>query len=168
MFDAGQIWAYPTDTSFGLGVRADDPVGLQALFDLKKRSPDKYFSLMVRDRAMLAHFANIPSDLPDDFFTERPRTAILKPSENLPKSPFWPEDKVAFRVCTIPDIAVQIDIPITATSANVTGKSPLYSISELEVQFAHNIKVYDKISKLEPKPPSEIWDFTVSPMKRIR
>ncbi len=36
MFDFGQIWAFPTDTSFGLGVRADDVSGLGNLAALKK------------------------------------------------------------------------------------------------------------------------------------
>jgi len=67
MFQKGEIWAYPTDTSFGLGVRADDKKGLEALAELKGRDNTKYFSLMMRDEEMLRHFAVVPEELESDF-----------------------------------------------------------------------------------------------------
>ena len=169
MFKKGEIWAYPTDTSFGLGVRADDEKGLGNLMELKKRSGDKYFSLMVRDWEMLKKFANVDeSKLGKSFFIDCPRTAILTPSENLPISPFWPLDKVAFRICTIPEIAQNIDYPVTATSANISGKEAIYTLESLQDQFGDNIKIYKKCGDLSEIPPSEIWDFTGDIPKRIR
>ncbi len=169
MFKKGQIWSYPTDTSFGLGVRADDKDGLLNLMKLKKRSGDKYFSLMVRDWEMLLEFAVVDeSKLDKSFFISCPRTAILKPQKKLPKSSFWPSDKVAFRVCTIPEIAKKITYPITATSANISGFSSIYKIKDLEKQFNKDIKIYKKLGDLPEIPASEIWDFTENGLKNIR
>ena len=119
MFQKGEIWAYPTDTSFGLGVRADDFEMLEALRKLKQRPSDKFFSLMCRDFEMLKAFAEIPGQwqgktFDTHFFFECPRTAILKPKKKLPVSPFWLKEKVAFRVSTIPAVAKHIIFPITA------------------------------------------------------
>ncbi len=168
MFEKGTIWAYPTDTSFGLGVRADDTEGLSNLARLKHRSGDKYFSLMVRDWAMLEAFAVIPTGLSVDFFRTKPRTAILKPKSSLPKTSFWPADKVAFRLCMMPDIAKVIDYPITATSANISTKEPIYEASLLPVELGHSIRIYHTEKPLPVVKPSEIWDFTGELVRCIR
>ncbi len=169
MFKKGEIWAYPTDTSFGLGVRADDEKGLDLLMKLKQRSGDKYFSLMVRDWEMLKKFAKIDETrLGKKFFTDYPRTAILEPQKKLPKSKFWPTDKVAFRLCAIPEIAKKITYPVTATSANISGKESIYEINFLKEQFHKDIKIYKKLGDLPEVSASEIWDLTEDVPVRIR
>ncbi len=168
MFQKGQIWAYPTDTSFGLGVRVDDPKMLLALKTLKRRSPEKYFSLMVKDWDMLQVFAEIPHNLSVAFFEADPVTVILTPSSHLPKTEFWPEDKVAFRICTIPQIAKYIECPITATSANISGQDPLYNVKDLKAKFKDEIQICDYTESLPLIAPSAIWDFTQEPPQRLR
>lgn len=168
MFDFGEIWAFPTDTSFGLGVRADDEAGLENLHALKKRDSGKFFSLVVRDMVMLERFAEIPEGVDTFFFTERPRTVILKPKKDLPLSVYWPKDRVAFRISTIPEIAQEIDFPITATSANLSAEDPIFEVGELQQKWGDQIKIYDKIKKLPEIDSSEIWDFTQKVPKQIR
>jgi len=169
IFSKGEIWAYPTDTSFGLGVRADDEETLEKLAILKGRTDKQYFSLMVRDLEMFREFAEVPDDFPVDFFTEKPRTAILKPSALLPKSKFWPENSVAFRVATIPEVAEQIDYPITATSANLTGQEPVFYSYKVTEIFGDQMKIFSGIEILEKKEASEVWDFTKKGIKqRVR
>lgn len=167
-FATGQIWAFPTDTSWGLGVRADDAETLQALKVLKNRPDEKYFSLMVRDFAMLEAFAQIPEGMTAAWFFETPRTAILAPTDALPTSPFWPAEKVAFRIAPIPQVAAAIEYPVTATSANVSGQPPIFTTEELRHHFGDRIEIFPGFTTLDPKPPSEIWDFTVSPTSRLR
>ena len=169
MFNFNEIWGYPTDTSFAIGVMADDVDGLLKLARLKGGRFGKYFSLMCADEKMLRDFSRVPDDLNvRNFFFASPRTAILEPSNQLPKSRFWPDDGVAFRISTIRDLALKIDFPITATSANLTGQNPIFELSELQRIFGDNIKVYNRISKLTQRDPSEIWDFTKNPPKQIR
>lgn len=168
MFKKGQIWAYPTDTSFGLGVRADDEQGLINLANLKSREKNMFFSLMVRDIEMLREFSEVPKDFPVNFFTEKPRTVILKPKNILPESGFWPTESVAFRVCTIPEISREIVFPITATSANLSGKSAIYSVAEIREIFGNNVEIYEEIKELPVIEASEIWNFAVEPVERVR
>lgn len=168
IFVFGQIVAFPTNTSFGLGVRADDKETLQKLYDLKQRPEGKYFSLMVRDMDMLREFAEVPNGFPNDFFTETPRTVILKPKEKLPLSKFWPADKVAFRVATLPKLAEQINYPITATSANLSGQSPIFEMQKIHDNFGDAVKPFPSFTSLVKKDPSEIWDYTTKTPARIR
>ncbi len=171
MFKKGEIWAYPTDTSFGLGVRADDLIGLEKIAELKSRGKNMFFSLMVRDLKMLEEFAELPAKFRCEmhtFFTQSPRTAILKPTSKLPQSKFWPIDKVAFRVSTIPEISREISFPITATSANISGQPAIYSVVKLQETFGDKIKIFAEIPELPKVEASEIWDFTVGLPVRIR
>lgn len=169
MFHKNEIWGFPTDTSFGLGVRADDLEGLQKLYELKQRPEGKFFSLIVRDWEMLKIYAEIPKRIYDtDFFIKSPKTAILKPTKNLPKTKYWPEEKVAFRICTIPELAKNIKYPITATSANFSGEDSIFDIFVLQKKFGNQIKIYDKIKNLPKKSASEIWDFTTKEAKQLR
>jgi L-threonylcarbamoyladenylate synthase len=168
MFDFGQIWAYPTNTSFGLGVRADDCATLQKLFDLKGREAGKYFSLMLRDLDMLRYFAEVPVGFPENYFTEKPRTVLLRPRPVLLESSFWPSDKVAFRVSTIPEVTKAIEYPITATSANFSGEPPIFLTQKIRDQFGSAVEIFPGFSQLSENEPSEIWDYTVEVPVRLR
>ncbi len=169
MFRKGSIIAYPTDTSFGLGVRADDSQTLERLYILKKRPIQKYISLMVRDWEMLEKFAFIPKTLSKDLFFNTPYTALLKPKPILPSSPFWDSEKVGFRICTIEEVARYITYPITATSANISGETSLFSEKDIHTFFGDKIEVLSThLHTLTPLPPSQIWDHTVDPLHRIR
>ncbi len=172
MFNKGDIWAFPTDTSFGLGVRADDAGGLQALAELKGRKPNQYFSLIVSDSEMLKKYAYLPEDMDmGKWLVEKPRTAILKPKPILPDSKFWPKDKVAFRISTISEFAQEIcstNVPITATSANFTGEPSIFTMEEIQKKFGNKIKIFDKIPVLEKRSASEIWDFTAPSPQQLR
>ncbi len=161
MFAKGKIIAFPTDTSYGLGVRADDPEMLQAVYDLKKRPTNKYCSLMVKDWSMLREFAEVPSELPLDFFTARPRTVILKPTDKLPLSKFWPQSGVAFRVAPLKEVAVAIEYPISATSANLSGENAIHDPRAIKSQWGSVVLLFDFAPRLSDLvPPSEIWDYT--------
>lgn len=169
MFDKGKITAFPTDTSWGLAVRADDESAMDALAELKGRKEGQYFSLIVRDYEMLREFAEVPVDFADNFFTENPRTAILKPTSKLPKSKYWPENSVAFRVTTVSEVAEQINYPVTATSANFTGDPSIFSANVIRENFGDRVEVFPGFEEeLMERPASEIWNFTVSPVKRVR
>lgn len=169
MFDKGKITAFPTDTSWGLAVRADDSDGLKKLAELKGRKEGQMFSLIVRDLDMLREFAEVPDGFPVDFFSEKPRTAILRPKKKLPKSRYWPDNGVAFRVATRIEISEQIKYPVTATSANLTGELAIFSAEEIREKFGDRVVVFPGFEKkLEERSASEIWDFTVEPPRRLR
>ena len=123
---------------------------------------------MVRDFEMLQEFAVVSSQITEQFFFEAPKTVLLKPTSKLPLSEHWPQDKVAFRVCTIDEIAQHIDYPITATSANLGAGKPIFDVWKLRRIFRGRIKIVPNFPELPEVEPSEVWDFTEIPPKRIR
>ena len=48
LIKSGGIIVYPTDTLYGIGVNANNPVAMKKLYELKKRDSKKPVSLMVK------------------------------------------------------------------------------------------------------------------------
>lgn len=167
MFDTGTVVAYPTDTSYGLGVRVDDPVGMGLLYQIKNRPATKWLTIMVQDWDMLDHYAHVPADMPRDFFVSSPKTALLCPKPTLPHSQYYPADKVGFRVCVVPAVAEHIQVPITATSANLSGQPSIFDPLDIQRSFGDRVQIIDG-GILPPCDPSQIWDLTVDPWVRVR
>ena len=55
----GDVLAFPTETVFGLGVRYDKIGSFNKLVSIKRRPPDKPFTLMVGNKKMIYKFADV-------------------------------------------------------------------------------------------------------------
>jgi tRNA threonylcarbamoyl adenosine modification protein (Sua5/YciO/YrdC/YwlC family) len=125
----GQVVGMPTDTFYGL---AADPLNLRAvdlIYDVKSRSRHKPLSLLIESVEQAEYLAR---PLPDAFykitrkFWPGPLTIIVKASSRLPLKVTANTGNVALRVpaARIPvEIIRAAGVPITATSANISGAS---------------------------------------------
>ncbi len=123
----GEIAALPTDTFYGLAV---DPVNLRAvdrIYDLKFRARHKPLSLLIAEVAQAYELArNIDGgfDRLAERFWPGPLTIIVKAGSKLPLRVTANTGNVALRV---PETAIcravvkKLGLPITATSANLSG-----------------------------------------------
>jgi L-threonylcarbamoyladenylate synthase len=125
--DAGQVVALPTDTFYGLAV---DPVNLHAvdrIYEVKTRARHKPLSLLISDVAQayaLARGCDQAFDRLAERFWPGPLTIIVKAGAKLPLRVTANTGNVALRV---PEAAIaraivdKLGLPITATSANLSG-----------------------------------------------
>jgi tRNA threonylcarbamoyl adenosine modification protein (Sua5/YciO/YrdC/YwlC family) len=125
--DAGEVVALPTDTFYGLAV---DPVNLRAvdrIYDLKTRARHKPLSLLIADMAQayeLARQIDTTFDRLAERFWPGPLTLIVKAGSKLPLRVTANTGNVALRV---PEAEIcravvrKLGLPITATSANLSG-----------------------------------------------
>jgi L-threonylcarbamoyladenylate synthase len=125
--DAGQVVALPTDTFYGLAV---DPVNLRAvdrIYDIKTRARHKPLSLLIADVAQaytLARGFDSAFDRLAERFWPGPLTIIVKAGAKLPLRVTANTGNVALRV---PEaeiaraVVARLGLPITATSANLSG-----------------------------------------------
>ena len=51
---AGGVVALPTDTVYGIAVAIDTPGGIERLFQVKRRPPDKSIALLIADAEQAA------------------------------------------------------------------------------------------------------------------
>ena len=142
---AGQVLGMPTDTFYGL---AADPFNLRAVervYEIKSRLRHKPLSLLIENVDQAEEFAR---PLPDDFhllarrFWPGPLTMIVPAASHLPLKVTANTGNVALRVpaAEIPLAVVRAArIPITATSANLSGAVECTSAEQVRDQLQERI-----------------------------
>ena len=127
----GGVVAYPTSTLPGLGC-VPTKEGLDTLFALKSRSPDKPVSIGVASLDQVAHMVDIDSRIVE-FVDSFPRGAlsVIYPAKQSLDARIGGQS-VAIRVFDHPAARAlsQIVGPITATSANEAGEEPANTVAE--------------------------------------
>ncbi len=143
---AGKVLGMPTDTFYGL---AADPLNLRAVdnvYEIKTRSRHKPLSLLIESVDQAEELAF----LPDAFhelarkFWPGPLTMIVKASSRLPLKVTANTGNVALRVpaAKIPLAVIKAaGIPITATSANLSGASECTSAEQVREQLDGRIEI---------------------------
>ncbi len=144
---AGEVLGMPTDTFYGL---AADPFNLRAVervYEIKSRSRHKPLSLLIQDTDQAEELAK---PLPEEFhalakkFWPGPLTIIVKAASRLPLKVTANTGNVALRVpnAQIPIAVVQAaQIPITATSANLSGENECTTAIAVRDQLGMRIPI---------------------------
>ncbi len=144
---AGEVLGMPTDTFYGL---AADPFNLRAVdkvYDIKSRSRHKPLSLLIES---VDQAEELSQTLPEEFaalarhYWPGPLTIIVKASSRLPLKVTANTGNVALRVpnAKIPLAVVQAaQIPITATSANLSGESECTTAVAVRDQLKDRISI---------------------------
>lgn len=157
------ILLYPTDTVWGLGCPADDELGIQKIFELKKRPANKSFILLMTEVKMLFRYlANPQPDLESllQQFTE-PTTIIYPNGINLPNSVLGPQGSIAVRITQDPfcrSLIKRIKKPLVSTSANFSGEPSTSLFQELHPELVAGADYVVQWRREEHKPaqPSTI------------
>jgi L-threonylcarbamoyladenylate synthase len=143
----GQVLGMPTDTFYGL---AADPLNLRAVervYEIKSRSRHKPLSLLIESTDQAEELAR---PLPDEFyqlarrFWPGPLTMIVKAASRLPLKVTANTGNVALRVpaAKIPLAVVRAaGLPITATSANLSGAAECTTAVEVRDQLQNRISI---------------------------
>jgi len=122
---------YPTSTLPALGVLPHE-IGLDRLFKMKERDNLKIVSIAVANFEQMEQFVTIPDYLEDflNLFPKGAITCILKGKTKFDSR--IGGDSIAIRIVGHPianDLLRKVG-PLTATSANVSGMSTVYSCIE--------------------------------------
>lgn len=144
---AGEVLGMPTDTFYGL---AADPFNLRAVdrvYEIKSRSRHKPLSLLIESVEQAEELAR---PLPEEFaalarkFWPGPLTIIVKASSRLPLKVTANTGNVALR---IPNSRISLavvqaaQIPITATSANLSGEAECTTALAVRDQLQDRISI---------------------------
>ena len=144
---AGIVLGMPTDTFYGL---AADPFNLRAVdrvYEIKSRSRHKPLSLLIES---VDQAEDLARPLPPEFyelarkFWPGPLTIIVRAASRLPLKVTANTGNVALRVpnARIPlEVVKAAAIPITATSANLSGASECTTALAVRDQLQDRISV---------------------------
>ena len=156
---------FPTDTIYGLGVDATDPEAVTHLRELKGREDKKPISIMVSDMEMMEVYAVVTplaKRLAEKFLPGK-LTLVLE-ARNLPDELTSGTKTIGIRMpkhLLCMQLVNQLGKPVTATSANVSGKETEKTPEKILAQFGEKAdwitKVFD-LGELPESAPSTVVD----------
>ena len=123
----GGIILYPTDTIWGIGCDAADPLAAEKIISLKRRPADKSFVVLVAsERDVLQHVA-APDLAVFDYIAQqkKPTTVIYQHPIGIADNVLAADGTVAIRICHdefCRHLVRRFRKPIVSTSANISGQ----------------------------------------------
>lgn len=168
---------FPSDTVYGLLVDATSESAVEKLIAFKNRPPGKPISVFLADFKMLEE-ETFSDDRQKHILNELlpgPFTIILNSKHKVIKKLESEKGTLGIR---IPDydlirkLTAEFKKPITATSANISGKSPHYSIESLLKDLSQKkqelVDLIVDASQLPRNKPSTIVDLSSHEIKLLR
>lgn len=170
---AGNIVAFPTDTLYGLAVDPTSSSAVEALFAAKGRAAESALPLVAGTAEQVETFCGALG--PDaarlaSAFWPGPLSIIVDAPLVVDARVHAGQGTVAIRVPDHPVarfLASAFGRPITATSANRSGRPPARSARELDPELAARVFVIDA-GPLPGGAPSTIVDVRARPPRLIR
>ena len=177
VFSRGGLVVYPTETCYGAGVMAIDENAIKKLLKYKKRPSGKAISIAVNDQNMAEQYVklNVTAKNVYEKFLPGPVTVVSE-SKNKVANGIESEFKtLGVRIPAYPfilNVIEKLNCPITATSANSSGKKTPYTVKDVLDNLSENQKkLIDLIidaGKLPENPPSTVVDTTRESMQILR
>ena len=135
----GDLVVYPTETVYGLGADALSEAAVERVFEAKRRSRDEPVSLAVPDVDAALEYVRA-TDREERFMREflpGPVTVLCEKTDEVPDVLTAGRDRVGVRV---PDHEVALALlrevaPVTATSANVSGRPSATRVADLDPEI---------------------------------
>lgn len=172
--ERGRVIVFPTETLYGLGADALDEAAVEKVFQLKGRDPLNPIPVLVADQEMLHSLvATIPSTARKlmDRYWPGPLTLVLPGRKNIPKPLCNSVGGVGVRISSQPIATLLVNglgRPLTATSANPSGKEPARTLQEAKNYFAHRVDVFVDGGTLNSKSGSTVVEVMNDNIKIIR
>ncbi|SMO44816.1 L-threonylcarbamoyladenylate synthase [Halorubrum cibi] len=133
---AGELVVYPTETVYGLGADALDPIAVERAFETKGRDRDDPLSLGIASVDAASNHTR-PTALATAFmraFLPGPVTVVVERDQSVPDVLTGGRDRVGVRVPDHPVARALLEEtgPLTATSANVSGNGSVTRVTDLD------------------------------------
>ncbi|MBR2744167.1 MAG: threonylcarbamoyl-AMP synthase [Clostridia bacterium] len=157
------IIVFPTETVYGIGGNALSESVIDKVYDVKKRPREKALNIILADKADIEKYANIKYDIERKIIEKcmpGPITMILEKKEQSFGDTFTQDDNtIGIR---IPDskiihtILENVDFPLIAPSANISGKPGGVEISDIKKDFDGCVDVIIDGGRAKIAKPSTI------------
>jgi L-threonylcarbamoyladenylate synthase len=137
----GDVVLFPTDTTYALGANAINELAVKKVYNLKIRSPRKPMHVIVANIKMASEYVFLTKEALQlaETFLPGPLTIVLRHRGNIPSILVSGLLTLGIR---IPDNEIALalsrlsNVPITATSANISGQSEVYNADDFIKQLS--------------------------------
>jgi len=171
IINAGGLIIYPTETTYGLGVDATNFQAIAKLLEYKTRRQGKPLSIAISGLPMAEEYVEL-NDQAQALYKSLLPGPVTIVSKGLGKVSAGVESEFGTlgirwsNYALVTQLVQTLGKPITATSANPSGKARPYSINQLLAQLSNKQKkLVDLIIDTGPLPkhlPSTVIDTTLS------
>ena len=157
---------FPTDTIWGIGCDACNPIAIERIYNLKKRDRSKPFVLLVDSIAMLKRYVEqVPPRIETLLsYHTRPLTVIYEQGQNLPPNAMAASGSVAIRLVQ-DELCKQLihayNRPLVATSANISDAPFPGTFGEISSEVIQGVEYVfqHRRDDKSPKEPSVIVKY---------
>lgn len=123
----GGIILYPSDTIWGLGCDATQPLAIKKIIGLKGREDTKNLIILIKDIDMLRNYVEYIPDIALRLIEQEknPLTIIYPKSKNLPTKYLSQNQSIGIRIIKhkyCHEIISKLNKPLVSTSANISGE----------------------------------------------
>ena len=170
----GNVIVFPTETLYGLGADALNDAAVDKVFQLKGRDRSNPIPVLVADQEMLHTLvAEIPMIAKKmmEIYWPGPLTLVLPGQKNIPKPLCNSKGGVGVRISSQPIATLlvkRLGRPLTATSANPSGKEPARTLQHAKRYFANRVDVFVDGGTLTSKSGSTVVEVMENSIKIIR
>ena len=170
----GGIVAIPTDTVYGLAVRADDDAVVKLLFEVKRRRDENPLPILLADVDDLERVAGELSAAARELarrFWPGQLTLVIPKSDAVSDLVTAGKPTVGVRVPDHPVTrAVLRACPflVAVTSANVSALPPARDVDEARRTFSGRVNLILAADRCPGGVPSTVVDVTVNPPRILR
>ncbi len=174
VLQAGGVIVYPTETLYGLGANAWNPVAIRKVHDLKRRPDNKPILVIVASdeavRGLAVEISTAAHALMKAFWPG-PLTLVFTAAPGVSDGLTQGTGTIGIRIPSSPlcrALATLCGYPVTSTSANVSGGSAPQSVQEVETALGPGVDLYLDAGTLPPSLPSTIVDVSEERPRLIR
>lgn len=171
---AGKTIAFPTETFYALGVSAYSEEAIKKVYAIKGREQGKPLPLIIEGASMLkevtAKIPEIAHSLIQEFWPGG-LTLIFKASPKVPSILMADTSTIAVRNSShalARLLVASAQVPLTSTSANLSGNESCSSAAEVEKQLGGLIDIIIDGGTTEGLMPSTMLDLTKTPPQMVR
>ena len=126
----GDVIAYPTDTTYGIGCSIFNKKGIERIYEIKQREKKKPFSFICSTQSEVAKYAKVSNYAYKLMkrFLPGPYTFVMEATSIVPDLLQTKQKTVGIRmpdnlVCAA--IVASLGAPLVTTSANMSGEEPI-------------------------------------------
>ena len=173
----GGVVVFPSDTVYALLVDSTNPNAVSKLLAFKDRAPGKAVSVFVEDLEMMQEYCVVPAGKREIILKMLPGsyTVVLNSLNKVDPRLESETGTLGTRWITcepVRELVKEFGKPLTATSANLGGRSPHYSansfLNDLPKKKEQYIDILIDAGELPHNKPSTVIDFTTSDLKILR
>jgi L-threonylcarbamoyladenylate synthase len=170
----GGVVVFPTRCLYGLGADARNAAALARVFAIKRRAASKPLLVLISDKKDLLY---LTEDIPPaaerlmDAFWPGNLTLLFEANLTLPKGLTAGTGKIGVRLPRHPvaaELVREAGVPITGTSANLSGRPGCARISELGEEISGHVDLILDAGPLKGGIGSTIVDVTANPPLVLR